>query len=484
MELPRRGRYIHFPSEDAEGIFNATLAILDRRDAMVDYSVPFAATPRRKMPPLWVGVVGNTGIWPLAFQTLPPQALTNLMAVEADDSDPMQDIASEQKIYSPAVEGFFFALSLLCLVPCYLLLKTQYATVEQKPERPWTNMLMGDAVLDEFRRERWMRISAFIGAFLMTYFVAVAFLMLPLRGAFGIAVTGAPFADLFAAAGSMSFPAILACVLGVVVLLALLAAQSIALARIRTSTTILPNSTSGVSSRLYGRDLLPHRHRYRPYPGRGLRRRGMVLAGAFCSAANFMRAANLGSSVSPLKPLLFLTIANICLIACDIWQFTFLEDCRIELPFLGFEQGGESFQGTNAYEQEVVKLLESPPWALPGVHFFLAFSLIGLIAFALSSGWPPIHSIDGAAFDVLFALSSIYIYTYFSILLLRFVLDGARCINCCAASTGIRPGLATKRCASNRSPNVPRTSASGLWNLPRASPRSSSAWTAPARCCG
>jgi hypothetical protein len=413
--------HIQFPGEDAEGIFNATLAILDRRDAMVDYSVPFAANPRRKMPPLWVGVVGNTGIWPLAFQTLPPQALTNLMAVDADGSDPMPLRLDLSKIYSTPVEGFFFVLSLLCLIPCYLLLKTQYARAEQKPDRPWTDMLMGDAVLDEFRRERWMRISAFIGAFLMTYFVAVAFLMLPLRGAFGIAVTGAPFADLFAAAGSMSFPAILACVLGVVVLLMLIAAQSIALTRIRTSTANLPNLASGVSSAPTGAIFA--------LIGTGI---GLVLVGVFVGTVwfrpapfavlNFMRAANLGSSVSPLKPLLFLTIANICLIACDIWQLSLLEDCRIELPFLGFEQGGESFRGTSAYEQEVVKLLESPPWALPGVHFFLAFSLIGLIAFVLSSGWPPIHSIDGAAFDVLFALSSIYIYTYFSILLLRFVL--------------------------------------------------------------
>src|SRR5581483_11366929 len=49
-------------------------------------------------------------------------------------------------------------------------------------------------------------------------------------------------------------------------------------------------------------------------------------------------------------------------------------------------------------------------------------SLIGLVAFSLASGWPPIHSLDGAAFDWLFFLSAIFIYTYFSVLLLRFVL--------------------------------------------------------------
>jgi hypothetical protein len=38
------------------------------------------------------------------------------------------------------------------------------------------------------------------------------------------------------------------------------------------------------------------------------------------------------------------------------------------------------------------------------------------------SGWPPIYSIDGGAFDWLFFLTALFIYVFFSILLLRFVL--------------------------------------------------------------
>jgi hypothetical protein len=119
--------------------------------------------------------------------------------------------------------------------------------------------------------------------------------------------------------------------------------------------------------------------------------------------------------------LLFLAIANLCLIASDIWQLGLLEDCRVDLPFLGFAAGAESFRGTDEAEARVVHLLQCPPWALPGS--WLLYSLL-LVAFTYFwfSGWPPVYSIDGGAFDWLFFLTALFIYVFFSILLLRFVL--------------------------------------------------------------
>jgi hypothetical protein len=417
---PFKPAELQFSSEDGEGIFNATLAILGLPGTMVDCGAPFKSPPSGSRPVLWVGVMGNERIWPLGFQTLPEHDLAGVIwAGRAEAGDPMPPHLDLSALYSIPMEAAFFALSLLCLVPCYLLLRPELASIGKKPERSWGDMLSGDAALSEFQRERWMRIGAFIGGWMMAYAVAVIFLLLPLKAAAGIEA-GKPIAVLIAAVCSMSFPVVLACLLAVPVSIALLAALGLALWR-SYSAEIVADSREGISraptgaifsliGTLIGLGLLV-------YFLLGIWFRPPVFA-----LLSFIRGANLGNRVSPLIPLAFLGGANLCLIGCDLWELSLLEDCRIELPFLGFEQGGESFQGTATYEGEVQRLLDSPPWALPGVLFFLSFSLFGLTGFALADGWPLIHSIDGTGFDWLFSLSALFIYTYFSLLLLRFVL--------------------------------------------------------------
>lgn len=62
-----------FPSSGAEGVFNAALVLLGRDDALVEYGPPFptlvsesAGARVRNRPPVWLSVVGNSDIWPLA----------------------------------------------------------------------------------------------------------------------------------------------------------------------------------------------------------------------------------------------------------------------------------------------------------------------------------------------------------------------------------------------------------------------------------
>ncbi|MGE5345183.1 MAG: hypothetical protein ACM3JH_04435 [Acidithiobacillales bacterium] len=62
-----------FPSGGAEGVFNATLVLLGRDDALVEYGPPFpqlvsesAEARVRNRPPVWLSVVGNSAVWPLA----------------------------------------------------------------------------------------------------------------------------------------------------------------------------------------------------------------------------------------------------------------------------------------------------------------------------------------------------------------------------------------------------------------------------------
>ncbi len=65
--------FFQFPSGGTEGVFNATLVLLGRDDALVEYGPPFpqlvsrsAETRVRNRPPVWLSVVGNNAVWPLA----------------------------------------------------------------------------------------------------------------------------------------------------------------------------------------------------------------------------------------------------------------------------------------------------------------------------------------------------------------------------------------------------------------------------------
>ena len=50
---------IFFPSELAEGVYNATLEILGRRERMLDYAPPVG--PSRGKPPIWITTIGEDG---------------------------------------------------------------------------------------------------------------------------------------------------------------------------------------------------------------------------------------------------------------------------------------------------------------------------------------------------------------------------------------------------------------------------------------
>src|ERR1700682_4899738 len=56
---------VQFPSDTAEGVYNATLALMGRNDMMLDYAVPFNRDS--KWPPVWITMVGSDQFWPLAI---------------------------------------------------------------------------------------------------------------------------------------------------------------------------------------------------------------------------------------------------------------------------------------------------------------------------------------------------------------------------------------------------------------------------------
>jgi hypothetical protein len=54
-----------FPSDNAEGVYNATLALLGKAESMLEYGSPFVRSSTK--PPLWVSIVGTDDFWPVAY---------------------------------------------------------------------------------------------------------------------------------------------------------------------------------------------------------------------------------------------------------------------------------------------------------------------------------------------------------------------------------------------------------------------------------
>ncbi len=404
---------ILFPGEDAQGVFNATLAQLNDVEGMEEYGAPFATNLRsyNRTPALWVGVVGRDAIWPLRFQM--EEGVENLYAPRTfRTGTPAMELLN---FYPLPFQIAFLVICLGSLIPAAAMLWPELFKVRPMPPgsgRPWPEALFGDAVFPEFHQERWMRVSAFLGALLIALTVGVGYFLLPLcsAGLFGG----------LAHTMSLSLPVALATILAMLVTIpATLAAITASLRRIwneppktdRGAEPLASLTPTGAQFALFGTAV------------------GFVLVAAFAisqwlqapgvTLLNFIRASNLGNGVSPLTPLIFLGTANLCLIGGDLWRLRLIEDCRVKSPFLNFEAGAPSFGGTDALEARVIHFLECSPWELPGTWLLIALLTVSFIYFACSRGLP-VASIDGWSFNLLFFLSAGFIYFYFSIQLLRF----------------------------------------------------------------
>jgi hypothetical protein len=284
--------------------------------------------------------------------------------------------------------------------------------------RPLLDLLVGESIFADLRAERDLRVAAFIGALLIAYLVGVGIYLLPLR----VLIGSGALIDVW---HSLPWPITIVGGFGLFVTMPIMIAALVAACgRIDRWPSFAPVDDPGLGGA----------RRYSVQPTWASFAligtvTGILLVAAFvvsiwCQSPSralfsFVRAVNLNNRVSSLTPLIFLGAANLCLIGGDLWRLRLLEDCRVTLPFLGFDAAA-SFGGVAPLEERVIDALECPPWKLSGWWLMLLILGVGFTYFATSKGgW--VYPIDGAFFDLLFFLSAAFIYMYFSILLLRFV---------------------------------------------------------------
>ncbi|HVN88474.1 MAG TPA: hypothetical protein VMT61_01535 [Candidatus Binataceae bacterium] len=419
------GRRLQFPTEDSEGVYNATMVQLGHPDWMLDYGLPFGASGADSMvsagkadpglPVLWLSVVGRDGLWPLDF-IAPEKSMDHVLSRGTTPASGQINLGA---LYPITFQIASMLLTVLCLLPCiaFLAAPRAIASSPSGTARPLWDLMTGKSVFADLRAERELRVAAFIGALLIAYLVGLGVYLLPLRM---LLVTSEP---------SRLWPllrmpvAIIGCFALMVATPLMVLAFIAACRRIGGWPSFQPVPDTEIGTRRYSvQPTLATVAFAGTLIGIGLVILFVVslwmqsLPGTFFA---FIRAVNLGNRVSPLMPLIFLGAANLCLIGGDLWRLRLLEDGRITLPFLAFDEA-ESFRGVGILEERVVDALECPPWRLTGWWFLILLLACGFIYFAVSKGrW--VYPMDGRFFDVLFFASAPFIYLYFSILLLRFL---------------------------------------------------------------
>ncbi|HET9532664.1 MAG TPA: hypothetical protein VFQ92_20085, partial [Blastocatellia bacterium] len=127
---------LQFPNNGAQGVYNATLALLDRQGEMIEYTTPFKKnrTGDATRPSVWITTVGREGLWPLRFYSDyedPADYVTKGMV--ASTGAPVE--ARSRQMHIGFMPFMLVLLSIYCLICCFGYLKV-YRWPQEKPFPP------------------------------------------------------------------------------------------------------------------------------------------------------------------------------------------------------------------------------------------------------------------------------------------------------------------------------------------------------------
>ncbi len=140
------------------------------------------------------------------------------------------------------------------------------------------------------------------------------------------------------------------------------------------------------------------------------------------SLFDFIRATHLHNGVSPLMPMVFLSIAGTALVACHFWRMAMLED----RPLRGLvvpapaEDETASFRGVRSLQKQVVDFLEGSLKRVFSAWLVIILLITAFVYFGFGKVVGA-FSIDGRRFDLLFIILAFAVYSGFSLVLLRFI---------------------------------------------------------------
>lgn len=389
---------LQFPTANAEGVYNATLAQLSRPELMLEYGQPFELKPTK--PGLWLTVVGRDQLWPVAFR---PVADDVGYLLDPSRHDHAPGIGQQPAI--PLGRGLiprsfliaFVLLAAVCGTGCAFLLRTIW-------QPAWLSWFIGDETADDnCERRSYLLAITMIAATLFLVLCCLA--LLPYQsGVLGMsrpAVDWKPYSWVgwtligFAAA---AIPAVLISILVAWKKLwtagprvgALLAACVALLGLGIAYAVALQLWTNGGP-----------RWAYTPAS----------------SIFLFLRSANLFSGVSALLPIMYVGAAGAVLMVGEARRMNLIR--RLGVGFLDFPPAATSFAGVPDLERVVTFRLGDGLLGLLGGVILIVTSTAFVFAATLSEAG---RSVDGRWFGALILVASMFIYSLIAMALLRLVL--------------------------------------------------------------
>ena len=384
-----------FSSGMAEGVFNATVALLGSPERMVEYGMPFQSDAQK--PVLWLTVVGRGDVWPIEV-------------LRIDDSDgylyPKLTGGSTYAAVSapPAFEFFFVATSVVCSIVWLMMIAMLFPALDEidgvlaglRGRLPTsTQMYFGESVFRANRRARRVYLFILATGLLITYSILSWYCYLSLlRG-------WSPSSDHRAWFRSES-----------ILLLGLIAVWCGSSASVGTLWLLGQPPDRG---------MVPYRIRIF-----GSIVTVVIVVGEFLSTRRtnsikaaflFLRATTLGDGVSPLVPLLWVAVAGLLMLMCVLRRLNLSELRNVKAIFLNF--GSDSFKGIERLETKVRNELSAP---LPRAVYLVPVSLVvGAVYCYAHWGIIP-ASLDGGRFAVLFLVLGFVVYWVIATVLIRLVI--------------------------------------------------------------
>src|SRR5215470_2310212 len=107
-----------FPTPTEQGIFNATLALLDRTELMLEYGSPFVNynVGDERCPATWLGIVGRNGIWPVKTFDIKPDGKGCTLPIATKYSASARQLGLSDNYRSPTGAGFLLLTGVICLL--------------------------------------------------------------------------------------------------------------------------------------------------------------------------------------------------------------------------------------------------------------------------------------------------------------------------------------------------------------------------------
>lgn len=457
---------VEFPSDYAEGVYNAVLAQMDDYKDMVDYAKPFSILSSKPgsllFPPLWVGIVGRDGLWPI--QTLPvarpgrkthgnlghgastsskenartagekaggdsvwPVALLPVTETERVDNvvtsgserSPLNNV--ELSTYPSSMKAVFCLVMVLCLLPNLWIL-AMLRTVRRRlgrfgrllvriapGSRRWTVLVGGNSrgagrtqLLD-----RRLYLLSLALVLLTIYIVTVSVWTLPLRAVWALQKAKLLFGGHRSAEiPLLIFSFVAAGAVGIVTIVSVVAIGLNTWRQWPSKWRSVPWIAFVTAAASFFSVLL-----------------GITFAASmWCSGSTlqsllyFERATAIWDGVSPLLPLLYLAIAALCLAIGQLRRLSLLEAYPLPSPFLGLTT--PSFEGVERHERRIVKLLNAPAYRQLWVTL-IALPVLAFAAFGLFGDDP--LPVDGITFWIFFVLVAAFTYVNFLLPFVRFV---------------------------------------------------------------